>query len=123
MRPARVLPLLVALLAGPAAGMDVAPDTDRALWCGSAFFWLATDAYDAGEDAEATDYEAWSEALLGTGVAALAAAGTDEATIGALLDAYDGEVLDALGTDKARFDIITCLTLAEALPPLAAPAP
>lgn len=113
--------LLLTALNGGAGAFDVTPGTDRALWCGTALFWLATDAYDDDEATEGADFEAQSQALLAEGVAALEAGGFPVEDVPALLDAYDAEVLDSLGKDTARFDIITCVTLAEDLPPPPAP--
>jgi hypothetical protein len=67
----------------------------------TAFFWLATDAYDSGEDAEAKQYEAWSDDLAGRADMMLEAEGNDDNAITALRDAYDSRVVDEMAGSPA----------------------
>ena len=124
---------LLALLAGlvtAAAGIasavaadeGVSPAADRLLWCASAFYWLARSADDAGDPVEAELYDNWSQKLLESGAAALVGAGVEPARIEELTASYDNAVLEELGTDKARYDIVSCPELVEA-GPRGAPAP
>lgn len=95
------------LLAGP-AGAEIAPETDRLLWCASAFYWLASSADDAGDAEEAELYDGWSTALVEKGSAALAAAGTTPERMDEIIAGYDDLVLGELGTSEARYDIAGC---------------
>lgn len=100
--------LLIGLWSLPAIAAEPSPAADRLLWCGSAFFWLATDAYDSGEDAEAQQYEAWSDDLAGRAHMMLEAEGNDDNAITALRDAYDSRVVDEMGKPGAKYDVTTC---------------
>lgn len=102
--------LLIGLLALalPAVAVEPSPAADRLLWCGSAFFWLATDAYDSGEDAEAQQYEAWSDDLASRADMMLEAEGNDDNAITALRDAYDSRVVDEMGKPGAKYDVTAC---------------
>jgi hypothetical protein len=114
MRKAAAL-LLIGLWSLPAPAAELSPAADRLLWCGSAFFWLATDAYDAGEDAEAKQYEAWSDDLAGRADMVLEAEGRDDTAITALRDDYDNRVVTEMGKPGAKYDVTAC-------PDLVAPA-
>ena len=106
----RLLVIALALaLARPAAAEDVLPpQTDRLLWCASAFYWLAGSAEDAGATKEAETYDRWSQRLLEVAGDALAASGFAPERVEELVSSYDMKVLGELGTDKARYDVVTC---------------
>lgn len=99
---------VVAIGAGGASAQSITLEADKVLWCGSAFYWLAVDASDAGEDVEADQYGAWSEQLMARGVALLREDQLSDAQIEHISAAYDKAVLAELGTDKARHDVATC---------------
>ncbi len=98
----------VAIGAAGASAQSITLEADKVLWCGSAFYWLAVDASDAGEDTEADQYGAWSEQLMAKGVALLREDQLSDAQIEHISAAYDRAVLAELGTDKARHDVATC---------------
>lgn len=100
--------LLIGLWSLPAPGAELSPATERLLWCGSAFFWLATDAYDSGEDAEARQYEAWSDDLAARADMMLEAEGNDDTTITTLRDDYDSRVVAEMGKPGAKYDVTAC---------------
>jgi hypothetical protein len=100
--------MLLGALAGKAGAEELSPATDRLLWCGSAFYWLSTDAYDAGNDAEGDQYEAWSEDLAGRADMMLQSEGKDAAAIDAIREAYDTRVVDEMGSAKAKYDVTMC---------------
>ena len=99
---------LVAIGVSAADAQSITLEADKVLWCGSAFYWLAVDASDAGEDAEADEYSAWSEQLMAKSVALLRLDQLSDAQIEHIAAAYDKAVLAELGTDKARHDVATC---------------
>ena len=99
---------LVALVPGCAAAQQVSEEADKVLWCGSAFFWLATNASDSGDEAEAEQYQTWSDALMATGVALLKADKLDANAIEHIVDSYDNAVVAELGTPQSRYDVSTC---------------
>ncbi len=99
---------LVAIGAAGVSAQSITLEADRVLWCGSAFYWLAVDASDGGEDAEADQYGKWSEELLGKAVALLRLDALSDAQIEHISAAYDKAVLAELGTDKARHDVAAC---------------
>ena len=100
--------LLMGALTGGAGAEELSPTTDRLLWCGSAFYWLSTDAYDSGNDAEGDQYEAWSEDLASRADMMLQSEGKDEAEISAIREDYDTRVVDEMGTGKAKYDVTMC---------------
>lgn len=100
--------LLIGLWSLPAPAAELSAAADRLLWCGSAFFWLATDAYDSGEDAEAQQYETWSDDLAGRADMILEAEGNDDAAITTLRDDYDSRVVAEMGKPGAKYDVTTC---------------
>lgn len=100
--------LLIGLWSLPAPAAELSPAADRLLWCGSAFFWLATDAYDSGEDAEAKQYEAWSDDLASRVDMLLEAEGRDGDAISALRDDYDNRVVAEMGKPGAKYDVTAC---------------
>lgn len=104
---------MVLLLASTLGALAAAPTSDELLWCSSAFYWLATDAYDSGEEEEATSYEAWSEQLLQRGEALLAADGLAKAKIEEIVEGYAELTLNEMGTPEARYDVTTCPALLE----------
>lgn len=106
----------VAIGASGAAAQSITLEADKVLWCGSAFYWLAVDASDAGEDPEADQFGAWSEQLLARAVTLLRLDQLSDAQIGHISAAYDRAVLAELGTDKARHDVATCPELLAADP-------
>jgi hypothetical protein len=112
MRSRLTSPAVAVLLAiaapGPARADELPAGVDRQLWCSSAFYWLAGNAFDSGANAEGRQYEAWSGALMDQGIAALRAAGKDDAEIKTLVEGYDTRVLDQLGTPGAPYDVAAC---------------
>jgi hypothetical protein len=100
--------LLIGFLGLPAAAGEPSAAVDRLLWCGSAFYWLSTDAYDSGEDAEARQYETWSDDLASRADMMLEAEGNDDEAITALRDAYDSRVVDEMGRPGAKYDVTAC---------------
>lgn len=100
--------LLIGLLAAPATAGEPSAAAERLLWCGSAFYWLSTDAYDSGNDAEGDQYGAWSDDLAARADMMLEAEGNDDAAITALRDAYDSRVVDEMGKPGAKYDVTTC---------------
>ena len=105
--------LLGLLLSGIAGAAELSPEADRILWCGSAFYWLGTDASDAGEDAEADQYFTWSDTLLLRATDLLDAAGFEDAAAAGLVERYDAEVVDQMGKPGARYDVTRCTELVE----------
>lgn len=105
---------LIAIGASDAGAQSITLEADKVLWCGSAFYWLAIDASDAGEDAEADQYGAWSEQLMAKAVSLLRLDQLSDAQIAHISAAYDKAVLAELGTDKARHDVATCPELVTA---------
>lgn len=99
---------LFAVGTSSAGAQSITLEADRVLWCGSAFYWLAVDAADAGEDAEADQFGAWSEQLMAKSVELLRLDQLSNAQIEHIATAYDKAVLSELGTDKARHDVATC---------------
>ena len=108
----RFSPILVLLLAfafaAPAAAQDISPDTDKTLWCASAFYWLAGSAEDSGETSEAEMYDRWSKRLLDVAGAALRSTGYVPQKIEEIVLSYDEAVLAQLGTPDAPHDVVTC---------------
>lgn len=86
----------------------IGPEADKALWCASAFFWLAGSADDAGDAEEAELYDGWAEKLTGNATARLVAAGFEAARIEEMIGQYDQLVLDELASEKPRHDVATC---------------
>ena len=104
--------LIVGLLSGTAAAEDMSPAADRLLWCSSAMFWLASDAYDSGEDAEGDQYQAWSDELGARADLMLEAEGRSDVEITTIRDGYDNRVLGEMGTAGAKYDVTACPDLA-----------
>jgi hypothetical protein len=112
MRRLLLVLLLVATPAAARAATDVPPEADRLLWCGSAFYWLAADASDAGTEKEANQYQAWSDQLLDRAATLLAASGLDADGTGALIESYAEQVLEEIASPQAPYDVATdCPTL------------
>lgn len=95
-------------LAQPALAREVPKSADQLLWCGSAYYWLSNNAEEAGNETEADQYAGWSDALMLLVVDDLKAAGFDGPEIAEAIDASDDALQLELGTDKARYDILTC---------------
>lgn len=98
----------IGLLPMAATAAELPPEADRVLWCGSAFYWLAVDASDAGEEAESDLYLTWADTLLARATDLLAAAGFDPDAIDASVEASDTAVVAELDTPTARYDVTTC---------------
>lgn len=110
----RLLPALIALtVAAPASAQSITLEADLVLWCGSAFYWLSSDASDAGSDDEADRYLGWSEQLMARGVELLRADKHEDDEIERIVSVYDRSVLAELGTPRARHDITKCPGLVE----------
>ncbi len=111
MKALSIAPILALALAGPAcaqAETAVPPGIDRALWCASAFYWLAGSAEDSGDAEEAELYDGWSKRLLEMSSEALTGIGTPADEIERLIADYDHRTLEQLGTDTAAYDIVSC---------------
>lgn len=101
--------LLILLTLAPAVrAQALAPETDKLLWCASAFYWLAASADDSGDTEEAEMYDRWHARLLEVAGAALTSAGYEAATIDELVASYDDAALAQLGTPEAPHDVTTC---------------
>ena len=100
--------MLIGALAGKAGAEELSPAADRLLWCGSAFYWLSTDAYDSGNDAEGDEYGAWSDDLAARADMMLEAEGKDEAAITLIREDYDSRVVAELGRPGAKYDVTMC---------------
>lgn len=100
--------LVLALTPAAAAGSAVTPETDRVMWCASAFYWLAGSAADAGDAQEAELYDGWATELTERGTALLTASGFDLARIQEIIGEYDQRVLDELASEQARYDVALC---------------
>lgn len=112
MRRLLLVLLLVSAVAPVRAAADGPPEADRLLWCGSAFYWLAADAADAGNAAESDDYQQWSDQLLDRAATLLAAAGLDAPATDDLIETYAARALAELASPTAPYDVTTtCRTL------------
>lgn len=113
-----ILPAVALLLAGvvPAGAAEVDPATDHLLWCSSAFYWLAGNAYDSKADREAKQYETFSTTLMDQAIAGLRTAGKTDDEIQALVSGYDDKVLDQIGAPDAPYDVTGCPELVQAKP-------
>lgn len=101
--------VLAFLLAAPARAQPaLAPETDKLLWCGAAFYWLAASAEDAGDTEEAEMYDRWSNRLLDVARAALTSVGYLPEEVDEQISSYDARALAELGTPDAPHDIVTC---------------
>lgn len=102
--------------AGPATAASdlssLSPESDRLLWCASAFYWLAGSAEDSGETEEAEMYDGWSAELVALAGRELTALGHTPESIESLIAHYDAIALDELGSADARHDIVACADLA-----------
>ena len=94
-------------LPAAAAGDPPPPEADRLLWCGNAFYWLAADASDAGEETEAEQYQGWSDQLLDRAATLLAAAGLDAVATDDLIETYADRALDEMAAPTAPYDVTT----------------
>ena len=106
--PAALSLLALIALAAPARAQPITPETDKLLWCASAFYWLAGSAEDSGDAEEAEMYDRWSKRLLEIGSAALTASGFLPGKIEVLIASYDEAALAQLGAPDAPHDIVTC---------------
>jgi len=104
--------ILIGLLAGPASAQEVPPVADRLLWCSSAMYWLASDAFDSGEESEGDQYQAWSDDLGARAVLMLESEGFSEDVITATQEDYDTRVVEQIGKPGATYDVTTCPDLA-----------
>jgi hypothetical protein len=104
--------LLMVAPAGTAPAAELSPAADRLLWCSSALYWLSADAYDAGNDDEGDQYEAWSENLGSRADLMLQSEGRDEGAITAIRDDYDNRVVGEMGKPGAKYDVTACPDLA-----------
>ncbi|RUT30178.1 hypothetical protein EMQ25_12735 [Arsenicitalea aurantiaca] len=98
------------------APAEVAPSErsaalDHLLWCSSLYFFLASDAMDAGDEEDAALYEQWGAHLLDRASAGLEAeAPTAPDLADALLD-MDNRVLEEFSADQMSYRPETCETL------------
>jgi hypothetical protein len=108
-----LLASLLAFSALPAQAVpNVPPEADRLLWCGNAFYWLAADASDSGDEREADQYQGWSDELLDRAATLLAAAGLDATATDDLIETYADRALEEMASSKAPYDVTTiCPTL------------
>jgi hypothetical protein len=114
MRALRVLAGGLALLMASAAlAADVPAEADRLLWCGSAMYWLSISASDAGNDAEADQYQGWADTLTGRGAQRLTAAGFGTEAIDTVISGYDEKVVEDLNGPAPPYDAAECPALAE----------
>ena len=86
----------------------VPPGIDRALWCASAFYWLAGSAEDSGDSSEAEIYDGWSSRLLEMAAEAMTSIDLPPEEIERLIAAYDQRALEELGTNTAPYDVAMC---------------
>ncbi|MDC9822614.1 hypothetical protein PRN20_02610 [Devosia sp. ZB163] len=108
------LGLLLGVLATTAVAEEISAATDRLLWCGSAFYWLSTDAYDSGDTVEGDQYEAWSNDLGARADMMLESEGKGEDEIGTIREDYDTRVVAEMGQPGAKYDVTTCPDLVAA---------
>jgi hypothetical protein len=101
---------IVAVIAGlaPAAAENLAPPVGMALWCGSAFSWLARDADDMGDPAGAALFDAWAARLTALAVADMLDEGIEEDEIEIRLARSEDEVLLEMQGDEMRYQIEAC---------------
>ena len=104
----RFIALIAVALATPAAAQTASPETDRILWCASAFYWLAGSAADSGDDEESGMYDRWATRLMEVGSAALFAEGFQPDTIEKMIASYDEKTLVELADNKATYDVTAC---------------
>lgn len=100
-----------ATAAAPQTTTAVAPDTDKHLWCASAFYWLAGSAEDSGDSEEAEMYDRWSKRLLEIASTTLTAEGVAADTIETMVANYDEKALVDLAGDAPPYDVATCPSL------------
>jgi hypothetical protein len=99
---------LALALPASAEAPAITPETDRVMWCASAFFWLAGNAADAGDNQEADLYDGWATKLTESGTTLLNTAGFDLARIQEIIGEYDQLVLDELASESPRYDVAVC---------------
>ncbi|MGV3491541.1 MAG: hypothetical protein ACO1OG_09495 [Devosia sp.] len=99
-------------MASVAVAEEISPATDRLLWCSSAMYWLSADAYDAGEDEEAAQYETWSDDLAARADLMLESEGRSGDELVAIRDEFDNRVLAELGGPSPKYDVTACPDLA-----------
>ena len=104
----RFIALIVIALATPTLAQTVSPETDRILWCASAFYWLAGSAGDSGDDEESKMYDRWATRLMEVGSAALFAEGFKPDTIEQMIASYDEKALVELADNTPSYDVMTC---------------
>jgi hypothetical protein len=106
--PGLIVIIAFVLAATPTAAQPVSPETDKLLWCASAFYWLAGSAADSGDDEESKMYDRWSTRLMEVGSAALMAEGFKPDKIEELIAGYDEAALVQLADNTAPYDVATC---------------
>jgi hypothetical protein len=94
--------------AAPEITTSVAPQTDKHLWCASAFYWLAGSAEDSGDAEEAEMYDRWSKRLLEMSSATLTAEGVKPEAIETMIANYDEKALVDLSGEAPPYDVATC---------------
>jgi len=104
-------PAAPAAAPAPEVTTSLAPDTDKHLWCASAFYWLAASAEDSGDSKEAEMYDRWSKRLADVAGAQLTTQGLSPEEVEKITANYDEKVLVDLAGDKPQFDIATCPAL------------
>lgn len=105
--------VLALIMASAAMAAEVPAEADRLFWCGSAMYWLAMSASDAGNDAEADQYQGWADTLTGRGAQKLTAAGFLADRIDAVVASYDDKVVEDLKGPAPPYDAAECPALAE----------
>ncbi len=103
---------IVLMLGGAAVAAGGTPTAaEKALWCGSAFNWLARDADDAADPEQAAVLDAWSRLFTDLAVDALRHAGYRQAAIEAAIATSDHAVLAEMQEKRLRYDVESCPAL------------
>ena len=84
----------------------------KALWCGSAFTWLARDADDAGDGEGAVLFDAWALRFTGLAATAMQDAGLARGDIDVRIAESDLAVLEEMKSGALSHPIESCPDLA-----------